>query len=123
MTKNQKTTLTEGLRRIIADLAVIADLFEDSEESTRSRASPAEAPLNPMNNPEAPDVPAQSIKEATLEEARAALAEKSRTGYRAEVKALLTACGVRQLSEITDPAVFARLIDQAAEIGKADADG
>ena len=45
------------------------------------------------------------------------LAEKARTGYRAEVKALLTKHGVKQLSDITDPEEYATLMTEAEEIG------
>ena len=55
----------------------------------------------------------------TYEEARAVLAEKSRTGFRAEVKAILTSHGVKQLSEVKDPAVFAALISEAEVLGNA----
>lgn len=53
----------------------------------------------------------------TYEEVRAVLAEKSRVGFRSEVKALLTAHGVKQLSEITDPAIFAEILAEAEQIG------
>ena len=45
----------------------------------------------------------------TLEEARAVLADKARKGFRSEVKALLTAHGAKQLSDITDPAELGAL--------------
>ncbi len=49
----------------------------------------------------------------TYEQVRAVLAEKARTGYRAEVKSLLTKHGVKQLSEITDPAEYAVLMKES----------
>ena len=52
-----------------------------------------------------------------IEEARAILAEKSRTGFRAEVKALLSAHGVRQLSDVTDPAQLSAIVAEAEVIG------
>ena len=57
------------------------------------------------------------LKEYTYEEARAVLAEKSRTGFRAEVKAILTKHGVKQLSEVTDPKVLADMVSEAEAIG------
>ena len=57
--------------------------------------------------------------EATLEEVRGLLAEKSRSGFRAEVKALLTAHGVEKLSEITDPVELGQLLSEAKQIGVA----
>ena len=56
-------------------------------------------------------------KTATMEEVRGLLAEKSRNGFRAEVKALLTAHGVEKLSEITDPAELGKLKAEAEELG------
>ena len=48
---------------------------------------------------------------------RAILAEKSRTGFRAEVKALLTAHGLKQLSDVTDPKEYAAIVAEAEGIG------
>ena len=56
-------------------------------------------------------------KTARLEEVRGLLAEKSRKGFRAEVKALLTAHGVNRLSEISDPAELGKLMEEATKIG------
>ena len=64
-----------------------------------------------------PEQAPEPAKVYTYEEVRAILAEKSRTGFRAEVKALLTAHGYKQLSDITDPDVFAALVAEAEEIG------
>ena len=102
-TKDKAALIVEGLHRICADVAAIAAVLED------------EAP---------PDVPAEEPAPApekiyTYEEARAILAEKSRTGYRAEVKAILTAHGVRQLSVITDPDELAAVVAEAEVIGNA----
>ena len=55
----------------------------------------------------------------TYEEVRAILAEKSRTGFRAEVKALLTAHGADKLSAITDPEELAAIAKEAEVIGSA----
>jgi len=94
-----KTILIEGLRKLSQDIADIAVALESEE------VSPAETP--------APE----TAKARTYEETRAVLAEKSRTGFRAEVKALLTAHGVKQLSDVTNPAVYAAIIAEAEEIG------
>ena len=63
---------------------------------------------------------AEAPKTATMEEVRGLLAEKSRSGFRVEVKALLTAHGVQKLSEITDPAELGKLLVEAEQIGVAD---
>ena len=104
MTKKDKATLVEGLKRICADVAVLVSLFEDDEAPCK-QDTPAE---------EEPKAPA---KVYTYEEVRAILAEKSRTGFRAEVKALLTKHGVTQLSDVKEPAVFAAIVEEAEGIG------
>ena len=103
MTKKDKATLVEGLKRICADVAVLVTLFEDDEPPDK-QDTPAE------EEPKAPE------KVYTYEEVRAILAEKSRTGFRAEVKAILTKHGVAQLSDVKDPSVFAAIVAEAEEI-------
>ncbi len=123
MTKKDKAYLAEGLHRLCADLAAIATLFEQSDDAS-AKPTPAEDPpatpapeeTNKQAPTPVPDPPAPA-KPVTYEEVRAILADKSRTGYRAEVKALLTAHGVRQLSEIEYPAIYVELIREAEDIG------
>ena len=103
MTKKDKATLVEGLKRTCADVAVLVTLFEDDEPPGKQDV-PAEEELK------APE------KVYTYEEVRAILAEKSRTGFRAEVKAILTKHGVAQLSDVKDPSVFAAIVAEAEEI-------
>ena len=110
MKKTEKAILIEGLRKLSEDAAMIADALEGKT---------AEAPAQPEEPVKAetpvPDDP--PVKEVTYEEMRAVLAEKSRAGYKAEVKALLTAHGVDHLSKITDPAERAAVIKEAEVIG------
>ena len=58
----------------------------------------------------------EQVETASLEQVRGLLAEKSRKGFRAEVKALLTAHGVDRLSEISDPAELGKLMAEAEKI-------
>lgn len=58
----------------------------------------------------------EQVETASLEQVRSLLAEKSRKGFRAEVKALLTAHGVNRLSEISDPAELGKLMAEAEKI-------
>lgn len=62
--------------------------------------------------PEEAPSPAPEEKPLTLEEVRAVLAEKSRAGHTAEVKALLTKHGADKLSDI-DPAKYPALLADA----------
>ena len=98
------TVLIDCLRKLSADLTEIADQLSGMEEAaTVKEEAPPEA--------ETPE------KAYSKEEVRAILADKSRSSFRAEVKALLTAHGVKQLSDITDPKELAALVREAEVIG------
>ena len=58
----------------------------------------------------------QKPKPVTLEQVRAVLAEKSRSGHTAKVRELLQKHGAAKLSEI-DPTEFESLLSEAAAIG------
>ena len=104
MTMSDKQALVDAATRIAADTAVFASLLKDV--------------LLPDKQPDVPAVeqPKSPTKVYTYEEARAVLAEKARTGFRAEVKAILTKHGVAQLSDVKDPSVFAAIVAEAEEI-------
>ena len=105
MTIKDKTALiVEGLTRICADVAALAAVLEDDV--------PQDAPVAEL-------APAPE-KVCTYEEARAVLAEKSRTRFRAEVKAILTKHGVAQLSDVKDPAVLATIVKEAEDVGSSE---
>lgn len=55
-------------------------------------------------------------KTISLEDVRAVMADKSRMGFTAEVKALLTKRGVNKLSEV-DAKEYASLLEEVEEIG------
>ena len=144
--KDRTTLLVKGLERICADIAAIASLLEDTgnpdepatelaaettvkaaagttaasetETAGKATAKTTAAPeAEPVSKPETP-AETESVPEKvyTYEETRAILAEKARTGFRAEVKAILTRYGVNQLSEIKDPKTFAAIVAEAEEI-------
>lgn len=101
MTNKDKAVLVDGLKRLSKDIADIASALESAEAENAVQTAPT------------------SEKVYTYEEVRMALAEKARAGFRAEVKALLTAHGLKQLSDATDPAVFAAIMAEAEGIGNA----
>ncbi len=101
MTTDDKTALMVScLERINIEVVKILSMLK----SDTAQDLPAEAPA-----------PAPA-KVYTYEEARAVLAEKSRTGFRAEVKAILTKYGVTQLSDVRDPNTLAAIVAEAEEI-------
>ena len=65
----------------------------------------------------APACEEEKTRTATLEQVRPVLAEISRKGYRAEVKALLTKHGAEKLSDITDVIILGRILQEAEELG------
>ena len=111
MKKTDKAVLAEGFRRLSAVYADMADQLEGI----------ADAPSKKPETPEPAPAPAEEepVKAVTKEDVRLVLAEKSRSGYRAEVKALLTAHGAEKLSDITDPETLAAILKEAEVIGSA----
>ena len=106
MTKKEKQVLIAGLKKLATDVADLATMLEGAQAPEKTQEAPAKEP-----DQEAP------AKEYTYEEARAILAEKVRTGFRAEIKAILTAHGVKQLSEIEDAHVLDEIVAEAEVIG------
>ena len=132
-----KDELLDNIQKIVLCGRAMLDAIEDltnlycgslaggSEDAACPEKEPAaEFPAKPKAKKKLPETPAQQQEEAprtaTMEEVRGLLAEKSRSGFRAEVKALLTAHGVEKLSEITDPEELGRLLGEAGGIGAAD---
>ena len=118
MKKTEKAVLIEGLRKLSADAAWIADALEGKqadvqEAETEEIAAPVtETPAETGQPEEA--APAEVF---SFEDARAILADKARAGYKAEVKALLTSHGVSKLSEITDQEELTKVVQEAKVIG------
>ena len=95
---------------------------ENAEALAKPKTVEAHAPESAPERAE-PEAPAEApqaepLPPRTLEEVRALLAEKSRKGYRAEVKALLTANGLEKLSDAAgQPELLGRLYVAAREMG------
>ena len=121
MKKKDLSILIDGFRRLSADAAEIADLLSGTETTAKkAEAEPAaESSQDPAPEADAPAVASEETqaKVYTFEEVRGILAEKARAGFREEVKALLTSHGVKQLSEISDPAVLATLVTESEAFG------
>ena len=98
MKKKEAEALIRGLRNLSAELASIAEALE-------GKAEPEAAPAK------------EEPKTYTFEEVRLLLADKARSGFRAEVKAILTAHGAGKLSDITDPAELAAIASEAEAVG------
>lgn len=114
MTKKDKAVLIDGLRKLSGDIAEIADVLDGGAVQTQKPGAPAETEASSKEAD-----PGAEKKACTYEEARAVLAEKARTGYRAEVKAILTSHGLKQLSDANDPEVYAAIVAETEAIGNA----
>lgn len=92
----------EKLRTAAASLSAAADLlYQQFSGDDNSTQTPAKAPVKKEAKPQ-----------LKLEDVRAVLAEKSRAGHTAEVRALLKKYGATKLSEI-DPANYEALMKDA----------
>ena len=99
MSRNQRYLLLIDAAKLLRSLADVIEALAD----TYSDAEPAEAEVK-----EEPAV--------KLEDVRAVLAEKSRNGMTADVKALITKYGADRLSDV-NPSHYAGLLKDAEVLG------
>lgn len=95
--------MLDGLKQAVADIHSLVTELEATLSTPSDEEPNAESP---------PEVT------VTLEEVRAVLAEKSRTGHTAEVRALLQKYGASKLSDI-DPERYPALMKEAEVVGDA----
>jgi len=81
------------------------------ETKKRTKTKPAPEPVN--DEPEVEETPEE--KPITLEEIRAAMADKSRDGHREAVKAIITKYGANNLSSL-DPKHYADALKEVGEL-------
>ncbi len=110
----------EDVRSLGDSLQALADAMagdEPKEEpKKKSKAKASSKPEPPKAEEPAPIEAEPEKKPPTLEEVRTVLAEKSRAGYTAEVKALITRHGADKLSDV-DPAEYEALLAEAEVLG------
>lgn len=98
--------VADGLRNLADSVTAIAEAMQGSDaEDTDTAVSGTQSISGPVSS--APAIP--------LEQVRAVLADASRAGKTAEVKALLERFGADRLSAI-DPAQFSELLIAAEEL-------
>lgn len=128
MKKKEVAVLIDGLRRLSALTAEIADSLAGKEAPVNNQTADAieqeaevpQAETETQLEQPAETVPAKEVVPAkvySFEEVRGILADRARAGFREEIKAMLNAHGAKQLSEITDPAVLASLVAEAEAFG------
>lgn len=131
MKKKELAVLIDGLRRLSALTAEIADTLAGKEAPVNNQTADViepdaevpqaetetqlEQPAETVSDVSTEEVPPAKVY--SFEEVRGILADKARAGFREEIKALLNSHGAKQLSEITDPAVLATLVAEAEAFG------
>ena len=110
--------VVSDLRSLADSLQAVADAVakngqEQPDQTPEDKLSQKPEKKSVAKKAELPaETPAPETKPLTLEQVRAALAEKSRAGHTAEVKALLIKHGADKLSDI-DPAEYPALLAEA----------
>ena len=94
----------------------LADMFSGAEEE-KQPAKKAASKKKVAEEPK-PEPQAKEEKPLTMEDVRAVCADKSRNGFTAEVKAILTQHGADKLSEV-DPAEYKALLTEVEVLGNA----
>ncbi len=100
---------TKLLLDVVSDLRSLADSVQAVADAMAGN-EPAEATQSEPPTP-APE-PKPEAKPVTLEQVRAALAEKSQDGFTAEVRGLLEKYGATKLSQI-NPGEYSTLLAEA----------
>ena len=100
------------LSAAVAELRRCGEALIGISESLRDLFSGDEAPAKEPAAQEPAKQEAPPKPAVTLEQVRAVLAEKSVAGHRAEVQALIRACGADKLSAV-DPAKYEALLKKA----------
>lgn len=94
----------------------LADMFSGAEEE-KQPAKKAASKKKQTDEPK-PEPQLEEEKLLTLEDVRAVCADKSRKGFTAEVKAVLTKHGAEKLSEV-DPTEYKTLLAEVEVLGNA----
>lgn len=105
---------TNELSQTVEELKTAANLLLSVADSLLDLFSGAGEPSSEVK--ETKEQPAATEEKLTLESVRAVLAEKSRSGYTDEIKALLEKYGANKLSDI-DPEVYQNLLEEVKVLG------
>lgn len=104
--------VVSDLRSLADSLQAVADAVAQGGQEQPDQTTEEKPTQKPEKKNVAKQVEKAEPKPLTLEQVRAALAEKSRAGHTAEVKALLIKHGADKLSDI-DPAEYPALLAEA----------
>lgn len=104
--------VVSDLRSLADSLRAVADAVAQGGQEQPDQTTEEKPTQKPEKKNVAKQVEKAEPKPLTLEQVRAALAEKSRAGHTSEVKALLIKHGADKLSDI-DPAEYPALLAEA----------
>ena len=104
--------MVSDLRSLADSLQAVADAVAQGGQEQPDQTTEEKPAQEPEKKTAAKKEEKAEPKPLTLEQVRAALAEKSRAGHTAEVKALLLKHGADKLSDI-DPAEYPALLADA----------
>ena len=104
--------VVSDLRPLADSLQAVADAVAQGGQEQPDQTTEEKPTQKPEKKNVAKQVEKAEPKPLTLEQVRAALAEKSRAGHTSEVKALLIKHGADKLSDI-DPAEYPALFAEA----------
>ena len=104
--------VVSDLRSLADSLQAVADAVAQGGQEQPDQTTEEKPTQKPEKKNVAKQVEKAEPKPLTLEQVRAALAEKSRAGHTSEVKALLIKHGADKLSDI-DPAEYPALLVEA----------
>ncbi|RMD03215.1 hypothetical protein D9O40_03480 [Clostridium autoethanogenum] len=105
---------TKIIQNIIVNLENITDSLEALIKVLNESVNSEEAAVRDSKG-EAKLKDTQEQKKPTLEEVRAAMAEKNREGHREEIKAIIVNHGANKLTSL-DPKYYAKVLKEVGEI-------
>jgi len=104
----------ETLVRAMEANEVVPTNEEPTKKKSKAKAK-TEEPEPEVEEAEVAEVDEPEEKQPTLEEVRAAMADKSRDGHREAVKAIITKYGANNLSSL-DPKHYAAALKEVGEL-------
>lgn len=114
---NELSMLTEELRKCGETLISISEELASMFSTPTEEKQPVKE--NAAKKAEEPKPKVQEEKPLTLEDVRAVCADKSRKGFTADVKAILTKHGADKLSDV-NPAEYKALLAEVEVLSRAD---
>lgn len=117
---SELSMLVDELKKCGEALIGISEGLADMFSGTAEEKSPAKKASPKKRTVEEPNLEPQTKEEKSLnlEDVRAVCADKSRSGFTAEIKAILNKHGAEKLSEI-DPAEYKALLAEVEVLGNA----